>query len=115
MVTVYVLATDTALVRALLQRLGDYEGITALRFDADAPPREGDIVVALANACPLERCMALVASGFRVVVLVAVARPAEGRAYLRAGATHYLPMTLDFSSLIDALRASPADCQTNPD
>ena len=110
MVVAYVLATDESLAAALLQRLGQADGIVAARFGEEARPGPRSFVLAPVRDCSPTRCAELVRDGFGVVVLAPVVREAERERYLDAGATAYLPMVVDFALLVRALRGPVLCC-----
>jgi DNA-binding NarL/FixJ family response regulator len=104
LVTVYVLTTYEDLAVALRQWLRQHDHMCVRRFVASSRPGHDDMVMASGRDCPPTFCSHLTDAGVRVIVLVPSPRTTEHEQYLRAGATAYLPMVLDFSSLIEALR-----------
>lgn len=103
----HVVASDALLRRALLAKLrtAHLEGITLPDHDGRLTTlAPGDMVITPVADCPLERCSELARSGVRVIILAPIPRESERQQYLDAGASGYVPMTIDSNDLIAAIR-----------
>ena len=107
----YVVASDRLLRRALLAKLrsAHLEGVVMPERDGWLGAAEsGDMVITPVADCPPERCTELARAGIRVIVLAPIPRDAERQQYLDAGASGYVPMTIDSNDLIAAIRGAVA-------
>lgn len=109
-VRVLVAIDELAIRAALAGRLA-----LALRGEADVAegPLPGDpphsprsVVVAGNPSCTPGEAALLVAQGWRVVVVASAVMSASEQAYRAAGVSGYLPMDLDLSPLLEAIRAA---------
>ncbi|HEY5476325.1 MAG TPA: hypothetical protein VIK11_06365 [Tepidiformaceae bacterium] len=94
---IHILTTDAALKHALVSRIGSSSsgaGVTP------GPAGEeqylaGDLVIAPSGDCPPARCEELAHASAKVIILAALPRSDEELRYTIAGASAYIPMTLD--------------------
>ncbi|HSE44160.1 MAG TPA: hypothetical protein VLA89_02410 [Gemmatimonadales bacterium] len=101
------LVADSRLASALEVRLGEFD---LNPEDGARMPVAGRVYLTTTRDSSPADCRRLVAAGASVVVLSAISRGNESRAYSRAGAK-YLEMSLDLSALFRLLRdcTSPAE------
>lgn len=103
MMDVMVWARDRTLRQALEEAITWFAPVRPVE---EFPPRSrtgASIVVVPAGDCPLDVCRELSGSHWRVVVLAAIPREPERTAYLQAGATGYVPMTVGLDALCEAI------------
>ena len=105
---VHIEASAPDLARALrfhLQSLG-------LRV-TNGSAHAANVVITLVTECSTDRCRELAAEGVRVIVLAPVPRDADRERYTAAGA-FYLPMTLDRTLLVSAIRGTEPGARPPP-
>jgi CheY-like chemotaxis protein len=105
---IHVVSIDGALRRALVARL---ERTPELQEHVTASPdfdciKPGEIVISTPADCPPERAHELTGAGISVIILAAILRPEEHSRYERAGADAYVPMLIDGTDLIRAVKQS---------
>lgn len=94
---IHILTTDPALKHALVSRIGSSTKADGVEpgFDGDDHVLAGDLVIAPSSDCPPARCEELAHAAAKVIILAALPRADEERRYAVAGASAYIPMTLD--------------------
>ena len=103
MVGVAVWASDAGLRDALAAALNCFTPVRLLPDLGSARWEAPSVLVAPAGDCPPEACKRLASDRWRVVILVPVPRALERVAYLGAGATGYVPMTVGLDALREAV------------
>ncbi|WP_322795082.1 hypothetical protein [Tepidiforma sp.] len=105
---IHVISHDPALRRAVVARLEraaqlgehpeggvDFDGLGA-----------GDIVITTPGDCPPETAHLAARAGAAVIILAPIPRPEEADRYRRAGVAAYLPMLIDGTDLVEAVRSA---------
>jgi hypothetical protein len=106
--SVYVETSDGTLRKALTERLCCTPGVDLSQDGPQLHAGLGDIVIATALECSPERVASMVAAGLHVIVLSAIPREREKVSYEKAGAEAYLPMAIDTTQLVEAVRRTVA-------
>lgn len=98
---------DGKLARTLSERLAAAIGRPV--SVVDSLPRSGyipHILVTSTTQCSPVECHGVVEEGTQVIVLAAVPSSFQKGLYEKAGASAYLPMTLDLEPLLEAITSS---------
>ena len=98
---IHIFTTDSALRHALAARIGTSSTalISPCCEDEDTVVA-GDLVISPSGDCPPARCEELSHAAAKVIILAALPRQDEEVRYAAAGASAYIPMTLDSDLLI---------------
>ncbi len=101
---IHILTTDSALKHALASRIGSSwsAGVTPRLGDEDHV-LAGDLVIAPSSDCPPARCEELAHAAAKVIILAALPRADDELRYTIAGASAYIPMTLDGDLLMQTV------------
>ncbi len=102
---IHILTTDSALKHALASRIGSSSsagGIAPCVGDEDRV-LAGDLVIAPSSDCPPARCEELAHAAAKVIILAALPRADDELRYTIAGASAYIPMTLDGDLLMQTV------------
>jgi L-aminopeptidase/D-esterase-like protein len=93
---IHILTTDAALKHALVSRIGSStrDGGNP-GFGGEDHVLAGDLVIAPSSDCTPARCEELAHAAAKVIILAALPRADEEQRYSVAGASAYIPMTLD--------------------
>ncbi len=94
---IHILTTDADLKHALVSRIGssaEGDGVVP-GLGGDDHLLAGELVIAPSSDCPPARCEELAHAAAKVIILAAVPRDDEEHRYAVAGASAYIPMTLD--------------------
>ncbi len=108
MLSLHVVTSDGALQKALRARLSGALGVDLSHDGQRRQPARDDIVVSTTTECPADRAAELAAAGVHVIILSAIPREEERVRYRQAGADAYLPMSMDVTELVDAIRHAEA-------
>lgn len=103
MTNVSVWASDSALREALRVALTGFTSVRVLPDLGSCRLDEPAVLVAPSSDCPPEACRRLTSERWRVVILAALPRETDRLAYLGAGATGYIPMTVGLDALCTAI------------
>ncbi len=98
-----ILCSDAGLAEQLRARLEHALGraVRVLKGLCESNPHE--VVITTTSACSPDECAGLSQSGNAVVVLAALPSSFQEQHYRKAGAAHYLAMSLDIAPLAAAV------------